>query len=210
MFQWCTYHCASIKGLDMLTPIFYAATPFLLPMQNYASVDTYSKLGILIGVSLALGWWCDTDEGRFITLSILACIGGLLVKLTAQSGLEALVIIGLFTFPAFITSIIKRFMYREKELSDSDVEHIQQEIAEYKSIELVQKIDNMLNCVIGVNNVWVQKNWSSQNDEEKIQFIESHRKIFNEELIYVENVGDIIELLQKTKRSLNSTPHSAS
>jgi len=122
---------------------------------------------------------------------------------------QLLLAISVFALPALIGWVIK-FLMEDSDLTEEEVLKIQKESELREPIEFVQHIDNILNCVIGVNNVWIQKNWSSLEDTQKVEFISKNRAIFNKELVFIEDAVQMIELLQRIHRGLTTESHIAS
>lgn len=162
----------------------------------------FFKLGFMIGISLMLGWWPSTTVGRISTLIGLSLFSWI-VAVTNSSAYVGIIATCVFVLPAIITMSIKVFMDKLNQLADEEEqEELRQLCLTKKPIEIVQAIDNSLNCIVGVNNLWVQNNWSKLTDDEKVNFVNLHREVLNEELPQAENAGDIIQLLQKLSRGL--------
>lgn len=157
--------------------------------------DIFFQIGILIGLSLIIGWWPSTSGGKILSLIGLSTLAWLV---SANNPAQYIEVISacIFVLPAVLAMVIKNFL-QNFESEDRKTIYLTK-----KPIEIVQIIDNYLNCVIGVNNVWVQNNWTKLTDSEKVDFIKKHRKIINKNLPLVKDTRDVIELLQKVSRGL--------
>ena len=167
----------------------------------------YFILGAIISISFMAGFF-PSKKGTRIFMVVLAAGFALIIAKTSEQHtsdtIHLLLALGIFALPTFIGGIFRHLVNNVPDVNEDG-----KELAEMRSIEIVQKVDDILNCVVGVNNQWVKNNSSSLEDAEKIKFVQEHREILNTELKSVHNCQEIIQLLQHIKRGI-STPRNAS
>lgn len=164
-------------------------------------------LGAILSVSFMAGYFIESLMYKIFTFIGVVIFAYIVASTSTPPGssnaMEHLTAQGLFTLPFLIGAIISFYKTYKKEIEEEEKYlRYQTKIKNSSPIELIQKIDDMLNCVVGVNNEWIKINWLSVTDDEKIIFINKHRATLNKFFPDLQNAAELISLLQRLKRDL--------
>lgn len=168
--------------------------------------STIFKIGVLATFFFTVGYLPEKPFSRGLAITSTLVIGFIVAQTTERSiseGMHVLLALAFFSGPTLAGALIKISKGQSFDSSRSKQhKHKLKKLNQLSELEILQVMDNHLNSVIGANNVWIQKNWTSLNDDLKIIFVKHHRKILNEELPNIWTSAGLIELLQRIERGL--------
>ncbi|MGB0454358.1 MAG: hypothetical protein ACPGJV_11670 [Bacteriovoracaceae bacterium] len=145
----------------------------------------------------AFGFYTKSWGWRIIWsgLNILIALG-----MYASHGRPMEALIGSISTLIFFQLPFWTSVYLQEAEEDERIEKLKNRISGMSEIGVVQYIENYFNCLIATNSGWLIQNWHNLSDDQKCNWVKSHRKQINEKLYMAQNALELIQLMQQWSR----------